>query len=220
MSKVVPQRHWRSYGNDPLPTGAEALGEPFNAFPSWLRQGAADEPGANAAGRHADPRHPRSHAPLGCSGRAGTAELVPASRVPAAGRCGGSHCGRGSGPAAPSGFGNFAIPPRDAAEAAHLSARRERSSLKNVAVQSPRRLVRYERTRPRADATQGEVGRCLRNQSMIGNESGTSQTCRGNIDGQQALKPRCLRWPTVRGSSPLRLADTLPSRRSQTTALQ
>lgn len=30
----VPIRHWRSYGKDPLPTGAEALKEPFNAFPS------------------------------------------------------------------------------------------------------------------------------------------------------------------------------------------
>ena len=30
-----PKRHRRSYGNDPLPTGAEALDEPFNAFPSW-----------------------------------------------------------------------------------------------------------------------------------------------------------------------------------------
>jgi hypothetical protein len=36
MSKTVPQRHWRSYGTDPLPTGSEALGEPFAAFPSWF----------------------------------------------------------------------------------------------------------------------------------------------------------------------------------------
>ena len=34
--RTVPQRHWRTYGNDPLPTGAEALDEPFNAFPSWF----------------------------------------------------------------------------------------------------------------------------------------------------------------------------------------
>ncbi len=33
---MTPQRHWRSYGNDPLPTPAEALGEPFAAFPSWF----------------------------------------------------------------------------------------------------------------------------------------------------------------------------------------
>jgi hypothetical protein len=31
----TPRRHWRGYGNDPLPSGAEALDEPFNAFPSW-----------------------------------------------------------------------------------------------------------------------------------------------------------------------------------------
>ena len=29
-------RHWRTYGNDPLPTSAEALDEPFAAFPSWF----------------------------------------------------------------------------------------------------------------------------------------------------------------------------------------
>ena len=32
----VPQRHWRSHGNDPLPTGGEALDQPFGAFPSWF----------------------------------------------------------------------------------------------------------------------------------------------------------------------------------------
>jgi hypothetical protein len=31
-----PRQHWRSYGNDPLPTRAEALDQPFAAFPSWL----------------------------------------------------------------------------------------------------------------------------------------------------------------------------------------
>jgi hypothetical protein len=32
----IPVRHWRTYGDYPLPTGAEALDEPFNAFPSWF----------------------------------------------------------------------------------------------------------------------------------------------------------------------------------------
>jgi hypothetical protein len=32
----VPRRHWRSYGNDPLPSPQEALCEPFAAFPSWF----------------------------------------------------------------------------------------------------------------------------------------------------------------------------------------
>jgi hypothetical protein len=41
-TRPIPQRHWRSYGNDPLPTPAEALAEPFRAFPSWfLRIGPA-----------------------------------------------------------------------------------------------------------------------------------------------------------------------------------
>jgi hypothetical protein len=31
-----PARHWRSYGGDKLPTGAEALSEPFAAFPCWF----------------------------------------------------------------------------------------------------------------------------------------------------------------------------------------
>jgi hypothetical protein len=33
---MPPRRHWRSYGTDPLPTPAEALAEPFAAFPSWF----------------------------------------------------------------------------------------------------------------------------------------------------------------------------------------
>ena len=36
--RPVPARHWRSDGDDPLPTGAAALDEPFSAFPSWFRQ--------------------------------------------------------------------------------------------------------------------------------------------------------------------------------------
>ena len=32
----VPKRHWRTSGNDPLPTPAEALAEPFAAFPRWF----------------------------------------------------------------------------------------------------------------------------------------------------------------------------------------
>jgi hypothetical protein len=31
-----PTRHWRSYGDEPLPTAGEALGQPFAAFPSWF----------------------------------------------------------------------------------------------------------------------------------------------------------------------------------------
>ena len=35
-TRPVPARHWKSYGDDPLPTGREALGQPFRAFPSWF----------------------------------------------------------------------------------------------------------------------------------------------------------------------------------------
>jgi hypothetical protein len=34
--RPIPERHWRYYGDDKLPTGAEALNEPFAAFPSWF----------------------------------------------------------------------------------------------------------------------------------------------------------------------------------------
>src|SRR5690349_13663458 len=36
VMKAPPARHWRSYSTEPLPTGAEALEEPFDAFPSWF----------------------------------------------------------------------------------------------------------------------------------------------------------------------------------------
>ena len=35
-ARKSPERYWCSYGDDPLPAGAEAMGEPFAAFPSWL----------------------------------------------------------------------------------------------------------------------------------------------------------------------------------------
>jgi hypothetical protein len=36
MAGRKPERYWRSYVGDPLPTGAEAMDESFAAFPSWL----------------------------------------------------------------------------------------------------------------------------------------------------------------------------------------
>ena len=33
---MPPCRHWRSYSTEELPTAAEALAEPFAAFPSWF----------------------------------------------------------------------------------------------------------------------------------------------------------------------------------------
>ena len=35
-TRPVPARHWRSYGDALLPSGKEALDEPFAAFPSWF----------------------------------------------------------------------------------------------------------------------------------------------------------------------------------------
>jgi hypothetical protein len=82
----VPARHWRSYGNDPLPSGQEALDEPFRAFPSWFLRIECDRCGkvsmlneAHTAGRRrempirallARMRHSR------CGGIAGKAELL------------------------------------------------------------------------------------------------------------------------------------------------
>jgi hypothetical protein len=85
MTRIpIPKRHWRSYGNEPLPTGAEALGEPFAAFPSWFLRITCDRCGkvqmVNQV-HYARPtmlirdiivkmRHD------GCGGRAGKAELL------------------------------------------------------------------------------------------------------------------------------------------------
>ena len=43
--RPVPRRHWRSYGDDPLPTSREALNEPFGAFPSWFMRITCDRCG-------------------------------------------------------------------------------------------------------------------------------------------------------------------------------
>ena len=81
-ARPVPTRHWRSYGDDPLPTGKEALEEPFTAFPSWffridrcgkvqmvneahLKRGAMRIRDIIARMRHD-----------GCGGRAGKVELL------------------------------------------------------------------------------------------------------------------------------------------------
>jgi hypothetical protein len=42
--RPVPRRHWRN-GDAPLPTGAEALDEPFSAFPSWFMRITCDRCG-------------------------------------------------------------------------------------------------------------------------------------------------------------------------------
>jgi hypothetical protein len=34
--RSAPRRHWRPYGNEPLPSPQEALNELLRAFPSWF----------------------------------------------------------------------------------------------------------------------------------------------------------------------------------------
>ena len=71
-TRSAPRRHWFSYGTDPLPTGPEAMGEPFAAFPSWflrierdrLRQGADSQRCARPV---AGPQLARHHRPSDAS---------------------------------------------------------------------------------------------------------------------------------------------------------
>jgi hypothetical protein len=90
----VSARHWRSYGNDPLPTGQEALDEPFRAFPRPLRQDPDAQRGAHAAARPADSAtsSPRCATTAVAAGRAGWSCSPDRGRVQPAGatdRCDG-----------------------------------------------------------------------------------------------------------------------------------
>ena len=83
-ARPIPTRHWRTYGDYPLPTGAEALDEPFNAFPSWFLRIECDRCGK--AQMISQVHSARSHKPIRdildrmrherCGGRAGKAELL------------------------------------------------------------------------------------------------------------------------------------------------
>jgi hypothetical protein len=84
--RTPPQRHWRSYGNDPLPSGAEAMDEPFRAFPSWFLRIECDRCGKVSMLNEAHTTGRRREIPLrallarmrhdGCGGLAGKAELL------------------------------------------------------------------------------------------------------------------------------------------------
>jgi hypothetical protein len=75
--KATPRRRWRSYGDDPLATPGEALGEPFAAFPSWFLRIECDRCGKVQLINEI--HMPRRHLPLrtiidrmrhdGCGGR-------------------------------------------------------------------------------------------------------------------------------------------------------
>ena len=83
-ARPVPRRHWRSYGNDPLPSGEEALDEPLRAFPSWFLRIVCDRCGKERmiSETHMPQRDMLIRDILdrarhdGCGGRAGKAELL------------------------------------------------------------------------------------------------------------------------------------------------
>jgi hypothetical protein len=82
--RPIPTRHWRSYGDDPLPTGKQALDEPFAAFPSWFMRITCDRCGkdrmlneAHMLGGNMTIREVIKHMRHdGCGGRAGRVELL------------------------------------------------------------------------------------------------------------------------------------------------
>jgi len=83
-ARPVPRRHWRSYGDSPLPTGAEALDEPFSACPSWSMRITCDRCGQERlfSETHAAQRDMLIRDIIAkmrydaCGGRAGRVELL------------------------------------------------------------------------------------------------------------------------------------------------
>jgi hypothetical protein len=83
-ARTPPKRHWRSYGNETLPTGAEALDQPFAAFPAWFLRIACDRCGKVQMVNEAHARwRDRSLRDIiarmrhdGCGGLAAKAELL------------------------------------------------------------------------------------------------------------------------------------------------
>ena len=79
-----PERYWRSYGTDPLPISAEAMAQPFAAFPSWLLRVTCDRCGKDRmfADTHFKQRDMQLRDIVermrhdGCGGRAGRVELM------------------------------------------------------------------------------------------------------------------------------------------------
>jgi ribosomal protein S27E len=97
-----PKRHWRTYGNDPLPSGIEARDEPFAAFPSWFLRIECDRCGKVQMINEV--HFARPNMPVrailakmrhdGCGGRAGKAELLTGIEGVSSRRCAGSCCRR------------------------------------------------------------------------------------------------------------------------------
>jgi hypothetical protein len=82
-ARPIPKRHWLSYGDDPLPTPAEALQQPLSAFPRWFLRITCDRCGKDRIVNEAHaPWRDRSLFDIlhgvhdGCGGRAVKAELL------------------------------------------------------------------------------------------------------------------------------------------------
>ena len=103
--RIVPPRQWRIDSDEPLPTGRQALDQPFSAFPSWLMKVTCDRCGqerifaeAHAARQRdmlirdilAKMRHD------GCGGGQGRWSCSPASKASAAAQCARSCCAKGN----------------------------------------------------------------------------------------------------------------------------
>jgi hypothetical protein len=54
-ARPIPRRHWRSYGTEPLLTGAEALDEPFRSFLSWFMRITCDRCGKDSMPSPSEP---------------------------------------------------------------------------------------------------------------------------------------------------------------------
>ena len=84
-----PERHWRSYGTEPLPPPSEALGLPFRAFPSWFLRIECDRCGKATMLNEAHTGERRGTLTLcvlisrmrheGCGGGAGKVDCSPGS---------------------------------------------------------------------------------------------------------------------------------------------
>ena len=103
IARPVPSRHWRCYGDHPLPSGPEALDEPLAAFPSWYLRIVCEPCGKE---RMVSEVHLSQRAlPLrdildrarhdDCGGRAGRAELLTGIEGRPASQCARSCCARG-----------------------------------------------------------------------------------------------------------------------------
>jgi hypothetical protein len=81
-----PERHWRSYVTEPLPSPAEALDLPLAAFPSWFLKLTCDRCGKDRMINEAHSTQRQRETPIrvllarmrhdGCGGRAGRVELL------------------------------------------------------------------------------------------------------------------------------------------------